>query len=129
MSACSILLVSANRHTSPYPVYPLGLSYLKTYLERTINGIRVDIADCNLLSDAQLAERIRTLAPRYIGLQPDVTGCQRADAFRELCVGKQVAVRNIDAYPVYRALQVGFQIRKSERINGVGRGVPVGRYE
>lgn len=68
MSACSILLVSANRHTSPYPVYPLGLSYLKTYLERTINGIRVDIADCNLLSDAQLAERIRTLAPRYIGL-------------------------------------------------------------
>lgn len=68
MSACSILLVSANRHTSPYPVYPLGLSYLKTYLERTISGIRVDIADCNLLSDAQLAERIRTLAPRYIGL-------------------------------------------------------------
>lgn len=68
VSACSILLVSANRHTSPYPVYPLGLSYLKTYLERTINGIRVDIADCNLLSDAQLAERIRTLAPRYIGL-------------------------------------------------------------
>ncbi|MFQ8596092.1 MAG: B12-binding domain-containing radical SAM protein [Alistipes onderdonkii] len=63
VSACSILLVSANRHTSPYPVYPLGLSYLKTYLERTINGIRVDIADCNLLSDAQLAERIRTLAP------------------------------------------------------------------
>ena len=68
VSACSILLVSANRHTSPYPVYPLGLSYLKTYLERTISGIRVDIADCNLLSDAQLAERIRTLAPRYIGL-------------------------------------------------------------
>ena len=61
--------------------------------------------------------------------QPDVTGRQRADAFRELCVGEQVAVRNIDAYPAYRALQVGFQVRKSERINGVGRGVPVGRYE
>ena len=68
MSACSILLVSANRHTSPYPVYPLGLSYLKTYLERTISGIRVDMADCNLLTDGQLAERIRMLAPRYIGL-------------------------------------------------------------
>lgn len=61
MSACSILLVSANRHTSPYPVYPLGLSYLKTYLERTISGIRVDMADCNLLTDGQLAERIRML--------------------------------------------------------------------
>lgn len=68
VSACSILLVSANRHTSPYPVYPLGLSYLKTYLERTISGIRVDMADCNLLTDGQLAERIRMLAPRYIGL-------------------------------------------------------------
>ena len=68
MSACSILLVSANRHTLPYPVYPLGLSYLKTYLERTISGIRVDMADCNLLTDGQLAERIRMLAPRYIGL-------------------------------------------------------------
>lgn len=68
VSACSILLISANRHTSPYPVYPLGLSYLKTYLEHTISGIRVDMADCNLLTDADLAERIRTLAPRYIGV-------------------------------------------------------------
>ena len=68
VSACSILLISANRHTSPYPVYPLGISYLKTYLERTISGIRVDTADCNLLTDEELAERIRTLAPRYIGV-------------------------------------------------------------
>lgn len=68
VSACSILLISANRHTSPYPVYPLGISYLKTYLERTINGIRVDTADCNLLTDEQLSQRIRTLAPRYIGV-------------------------------------------------------------
>lgn len=68
VNACSILLISANRHTSPYPVYPLGISYLKTYLERTISGIRVDTADCNLLTDEELAERIRTLAPRYIGV-------------------------------------------------------------
>lgn len=53
VSACSILLISANRHTSPYPVYPLGISYLKTYLERTISGIRVDTADCNLLTDEE----------------------------------------------------------------------------
>lgn len=64
----SLLLISANRHTSPYPVYPLGISYLKTYLERTISGIRVDTADCNLLTDEELSERIRTLAPRYIGV-------------------------------------------------------------
>ena len=81
MSACSILLVSANRHTSPYPVYPLGLSYLKTYLERTISGIRVDMADCNLLTDGQLAERIRMLAPRYIGLSlRNVDGANSLDA-------------------------------------------------
>ena len=61
--------------------------------------------------------------------QPDVTGCQHADTLRQLPVREQVAVRHIDAYPAYRALQIGFQVRKSERINGVGRGVPVGRYE
>ncbi|MFQ7386717.1 MAG: hypothetical protein ACLRM8_02580 [Alistipes sp.] len=79
VSACSILLVSANRHTSPYPVYPLGLSYLKTYLERTINGIRVDIADCNLLSDAQLAERIRTLHPLHRVSLRNVDGANSLD--------------------------------------------------
>lgn len=68
MSACSLLLISANRHKSPYPVYPLGISYLKTYLERTISGLRVDTADCNLITDEELAARIRTLAPRYIGV-------------------------------------------------------------
>ena len=29
-----ILLISANRFCDPYPVYPLGLSYHKTYLLR-----------------------------------------------------------------------------------------------
>ncbi|MCX6226568.1 MAG: radical SAM protein, partial [Bacteroidia bacterium] len=30
----NILLVSANTHTTPYPVYPLGISYLLTYLKK-----------------------------------------------------------------------------------------------
>ena len=32
----SILLVSANRYKEPYPVYPLGISYLKSYLRQRL---------------------------------------------------------------------------------------------
>ena len=54
-----ILLVSANRHREPYPVYPLGLSYLKSYLRRRMPHYEVLLFDCNLGSVAQLEELIR----------------------------------------------------------------------
>jgi len=99
VSACSILLISANRHTSPYPVYPLGISYLKTYLERTISGIRVDTADCNLLTDEELAERIRTLAPRYIGVSlRNVDGANSLDRRGFLPEYKALYIRSFQRY-------------------------------
>lgn len=64
----SILLVSANRHTIPYPVYPLGVSYLKGYLESNLENFSVEIFDCNLRSNAELGETISLLKPSYIGV-------------------------------------------------------------
>jgi radical SAM superfamily enzyme YgiQ (UPF0313 family) len=35
-STKNILLISANAYTTPYPVYPLGISYLYTYLQKRL---------------------------------------------------------------------------------------------
>lgn len=64
----TILLVSANRHTEPYPVYPIGLSYLQGYLEKYLPGFSVEIFDCNLADNHQLAEVIGRVHPAYIGI-------------------------------------------------------------
>lgn len=63
-----ILLVSTNRHRDPYPVYPLGVSYLKSYLRRRLPDYEVVLYDCNLGSDEQLETLIGALQPRYVGL-------------------------------------------------------------
>jgi len=43
--AIKIILVSANRFTSPYPVYPLGIAYIKAYLNETMPSLKVEIFD------------------------------------------------------------------------------------
>ncbi len=48
MAGGKIILISANTHKIPYPVYPLGISYLKTYLERTAPQWQVEMLDCNV---------------------------------------------------------------------------------
>lgn len=63
-----ILFVSANRHKEPYPVYPLGLSYLKTYLEENLNGYEIQIADCNMETPEELKKRIALFKPHYVGI-------------------------------------------------------------
>jgi len=45
-SAPRVLLVSVNTEENPYPVYPLGLEYLRAPLERS--GFVTHIADCRL---------------------------------------------------------------------------------
>ena len=61
-----ILLISANKQTAPYPVYPLGLDYVAGAIK---DKHRVRIADMNQLktSDA-LAEDLRSFAPDMIGI-------------------------------------------------------------
>ena len=64
----TILLISANRHCVPYPVYPLGVSYLRGYLERTLSDFNVEVFDCNLGSNHDLGVLIKRLNPSYIGI-------------------------------------------------------------
>lgn len=64
----TILLVSANRHADPYPVYPIGLSYLQGYLERHLNGFSIEIFDCNDGDNSDLADCVKRLKPAYVGI-------------------------------------------------------------
>jgi radical SAM superfamily enzyme YgiQ (UPF0313 family) len=43
----NILFISANRYSIPNPVYPLGISYLKTYLEKNLSGFNIEVFDFN----------------------------------------------------------------------------------
>ncbi|MCG8334183.1 MAG: radical SAM protein [Proteobacteria bacterium] len=47
MLLTKILLVSPNRFREPYPVYPLALSYLKSYLEKRSTGLEIELFDFN----------------------------------------------------------------------------------
>jgi len=46
----NILLVSANTYKVPYPVYPLGISYLYTYLKSRLPNYNIHFFDFNLKS-------------------------------------------------------------------------------
>ncbi|MGB5989142.1 MAG: lipid biosynthesis B12-binding/radical SAM protein [Marinifilaceae bacterium] len=63
-----ILLISANRYKKPYPVYPIGLSYISTYLKKYIPGVDVKILDLNLCDNNTLALEILAYQADYIGL-------------------------------------------------------------
>ena len=64
----SILLVSANRYKEPYPVYPLGISYLKSYLRQRLPQYKVLVFDCNLGTRDDLSTLIAQEQPRYVGI-------------------------------------------------------------
>ena len=55
-----VLFISANRYKEPYPVYPIGISYLKAYLETKLEDFEFDVFDCNLGCDEQLCDKIRS---------------------------------------------------------------------
>ena len=59
-----VLLISANRLTSPYPVYPMGLDYVAGALSRH----RVKIVDMNLHSRDSLLAIIDQYRPDVVGI-------------------------------------------------------------
>ncbi len=63
-----ILLISANNHTSPYPVYPLGVSYLRTYLNRAMPELEVDLYDMNFGDLEGLEQKLSRNKYDYVGL-------------------------------------------------------------
>ncbi|MCK9422918.1 MAG: radical SAM protein, partial [Bacteroidales bacterium] len=68
MPGKKLLFVSANRYTNPYPVYPLGLSYLYTYLHERLPDYQIRLFDFNLNSLSTFKEFLLDFNPDYIGL-------------------------------------------------------------
>jgi radical SAM superfamily enzyme YgiQ (UPF0313 family) len=54
----NILLISANAYTTPYPVYPLGISYLCTYLRKNLPQYNYSIFDFNRNSLSDLGSQL-----------------------------------------------------------------------
>jgi radical SAM superfamily enzyme YgiQ (UPF0313 family) len=67
MNKVKILLISANNFKVPYPVYPLGISYLKTYIESQRNDYDIKLFDVNI----QTIENLVVVLNEY---KPDFTG-------------------------------------------------------
>ena len=76
----NILLVSANTFTEPYPVYPLGISYLYTYLKNRLPHYNFHFFDFNL---QPLSDFVKTLS----NVEFDVVG---------------VSLRNVDDTNIYK---------------------------
>lgn len=68
MTEKRLLFVSANRYATPYPVYPLGISYLKTYLSARLPHYQIRIFDFNLDAPGLFNEVMCEFKPDYIGL-------------------------------------------------------------
>lgn len=63
-----MLFVSANRYTNPYPVYPLGISYLNTFLRERLPDYQIRICDFNICTPGTFRELLLEFEPDYIGL-------------------------------------------------------------
>ena len=63
-----ILLVSANQLRVPYPIYPIGISYLATYLQKHLPLLEVLTWDINLQSTEMLEALLDEKQPDYIGV-------------------------------------------------------------
>ncbi len=64
----SILLISANRHCDPYPVYPIGISYLSTYISKHLSDYKLLVLDLNLDGLNEIDELVNKSDIRYIGV-------------------------------------------------------------
>ena len=63
-----IALVSANIYRIPYPVYPLGTSYLAAYLNKNLSGCSIEIFDFNLNSFDDYLSFLRSQDFDFVGI-------------------------------------------------------------
>ncbi len=63
-----ILLISANRFSDPYPVYPLALSYLHAAIEHQLPHFDVKICDMHRMNVAGLEGVLEDFDPQYVGI-------------------------------------------------------------
>ncbi|MDR3094143.1 MAG: radical SAM protein [Bacteroidales bacterium] len=63
-----IALVSANTYQIPYPVYPLGVSYLASYIQSHISDIDLKLFDFNMGSGDDFARFLRNNDFDFVGI-------------------------------------------------------------
>jgi radical SAM superfamily enzyme YgiQ (UPF0313 family) len=63
-----LLLISANHHDQPYPVFPLGIAYLQSYLHKHMPHLEIRLFDFNINTHDQLAQLLMDFKPRYTGI-------------------------------------------------------------
>jgi len=68
MKKRKLLLISANRCAVPYPVYPIGLSYIYSYLKERLPEFEIQIFDLNLYTNAEFTGFLKTFQPDYTGI-------------------------------------------------------------
>ncbi|MBL6950664.1 MAG: cobalamin-dependent protein, partial [Bacteroidales bacterium] len=68
MTKKKLLLISANRYAVPYPVYPLGISYLESYLQKRLTGFEIRVFDFNLHAEEEFVACLNQFQPDYTGL-------------------------------------------------------------
>ena len=75
-----MILVSANRHKEPYPVYPLGISYLQSFLATNMPCLETYLFDFMTGSTDDYIQFLKKIRPDYVG----------------------ISLRNIDDVNIYR---------------------------
>jgi radical SAM superfamily enzyme YgiQ (UPF0313 family) len=68
MGIRKLILVSANRHTEPYPVYPLGISYLSSFLSQQMPDLEIHIFDFMTGSFEEYVRKLKEIQPDYAGI-------------------------------------------------------------
>jgi len=63
-----LLLVSANQMKVPYPVYPLGISYIQSYLAKHMTNIQVMVFDFVEQNYDAYIDFLSTYKPDFIGI-------------------------------------------------------------
>jgi len=64
----SILLISANKYCDPYPVYPIGLSYITTYMTTHLPQYKILELDLNLNELSAIDEIVKSNNIKYVGV-------------------------------------------------------------
>ena len=103
-----IALISANDHKIPYPVYPLGVSYLASFLSSTLpDTFEIKLFDFNLEDDASLAAFLSDPAIILTGLSmrnfDDSTNVYKENIF----IAKYKEIMNIVRTHTHQPVVIG----------------------
>ena len=79
----NILLINSNQLKEPYPVIPIGLCYLASFIES--KGYNVDVLDLCFVKDCERAieKAINEFKPSLIGIT--IRNIDTSSGFKEKC--------------------------------------------